>query len=128
MSVVGPSRPTGGDDRGSGTVVVLALIAVVLVLGAGLGLLAGAHGAAGRAQAAADLAALAGASTLPRSGLEVACGIAEETAARNGARATGCVEDEPDVLRVTVSLGTVTGAAVRAARAGPASARGSAGG
>ncbi|WP_449385812.1 Rv3654c family TadE-like protein [Cellulomonas soli] len=121
-------RRWGGpsDDRGSGTVVVVALVAVVLVLGSGLGLLAGAHGATGQAQAAADLAALAGAAALPRSGLEQACAIAEETAARNGARVTACAGDGPQVLRVTVSRDSLGGAAVRSARAGPASARGQA--
>jgi len=56
----------GADDRGSGTVLALALIAVVLVAAAAIGLLAGAQAARSQAQSGADLAALAGATQLAR--------------------------------------------------------------
>lgn len=115
--------PDVDTDRGSGTVLALALVAVVLLLGGALALLAGAHGAAGRAQAAADLAALAGAGVLPREGTSAACGVAEETAARNGARMVRCEPDGADVLRVDALVAAGAGEATRSARAGPASAR-----
>jgi hypothetical protein len=129
-------------DRGSGTVMALALIAVVLVLTSVIGLLAGAQSARGQAQAAADLAALAGASRLvqdsiAQSGTHVhagsgsvgtsaeraACMIADEAARRNGAQLTGCAVQPGAVLRVTTSRRAMAGLATATARAGPVSAR-----
>jgi hypothetical protein len=74
-SADGPTRgrrrgiTVGARERGSGTVMALALIAVVLVLTSAIGLLAGAQSARAQAQAAADLAALAGASSLVRASI-----------------------------------------------------------
>ena len=55
-----------GDDQGSGTVLLLALVAVTLVVAALLGLLGSAQLGRGRAQTAADLGALAAASRCGR--------------------------------------------------------------
>jgi secretion/DNA translocation related TadE-like protein len=67
-----------------------------------------------RAQAAADLAALAAAARLTL-GTEAACGRASGIAHQMGARVTDCSVDELDVV-VTVNAGR----AGAAARAGPA--------
>ncbi|CAN5416480.1 hypothetical protein BH11ACT1_BH11ACT1_26880 [soil metagenome] len=132
---------TGAGDRGSGTVLALAVIAVVLVMAAALGLLASAEAARGQAQAAADLAALAGASQLVRESVEEsggggagpgvvtaslgsgACVTAAEVSRRNGAQLTGCVAEPGGVLRVSTSRRSAAGTATARARAGPQSAR-----
>ena len=73
------------------------LLVVALAVGAAEGLVV-AHR---RAQAAADLAALAGASALARG--EDRCAIAATVAAANGARLTACLPAGREVL-VTVSV------------------------
>lgn len=125
-------------DEGSGTVLVVALLAVAVVLAAALGTLGRAQVARGRAQAAADLAALAaaGAVAVPP-GVPVApaaieaadpCGRAVATAERNGARVTSCAAGADGVVSVRVSVdggrGPLALTATARARAGPASARG----
>ncbi|HEX5331690.1 MAG TPA: pilus assembly protein TadG-related protein [Cellulomonas sp.] len=119
----------------------LAVIAVVLVMTAALGLLAGAQAARGQAQAAADLAALAGASQLVREAVAesggggagpgvisaslgtAACGTAAEVSRRNGAQLTACVAEPGGVLRVATSRRSAAGVATARARAGPREAR-----
>ncbi|MGV8976817.1 MAG: pilus assembly protein TadG-related protein [Cellulomonas sp.] len=129
------------DDRGSGTVLALAVIAVVVLMATALGLLAGARAARGQAQAAADLAALAGASQLLRAAVEesggpgagpglttdrtwsAACATAAEASRRNGAQLTSCECGPGGVLRVATSRRSAVGVATARARAGPRSAR-----
>ncbi|WP_448062189.1 Rv3654c family TadE-like protein [Cellulomonas hominis] len=111
----------GGPDRGSGSVLALALIAVLLVVALALGMVSGALSARGTAQTAADLAALAGAEAA-RSGVS-ACGRAKAAAARNGAALVECVAGDRGVVRVTTSRPSVLGTATARARAGPAGAR-----
>ncbi|MCL3861374.1 Rv3654c family TadE-like protein [Actinotalea sp. K2] len=126
------------DDRGSGTVLALALVAVILVLAAGLGTLGAAQRARLGAQSAADLAALAAAGTIalppgvtrgtaPTVGTEdpavAACAVAAEVVARNRARLTGCEVRSGEVVELEVARDTVVGTATASARAGPASAR-----
>lgn len=106
-----------GRDRGSASVLVLALVAVTVALATLLGLLASAHAARGRAQAAADLAALAGAQRALTGG--AACGLAREVAARNGAVLDRCHELPGAVVEVAASVPGVWGVATAAARAGP---------
>ncbi|WP_369830179.1 Rv3654c family TadE-like protein [Mycobacterium sp. E1747] len=72
-----------------------------------------------RAQAAADLAALAAAARLP-SGAEAACAHATAVARRMRADDAGCAVDGLDVV-VTVRIAVFGRAASAAARAGPAS-------
>lgn len=74
-----------------------------------------------RAQAAADLAALAAAHRVP-AGRTTACGGAESLAAAMGASVTRCELDHLDVfLTVQVHTGTrLGGVAVATAKAGPA--------
>ena len=122
---------TTGSDRGAGTVLVVALVAVAGVLAAtlalvGQGLLAGA-----RARSAADLAALAGATVIavpagltvtdPRAG-DLACTAAADAAGRNGAAVTGC-EVSGAVVTVTVGVRGPGGEILATARAGPATGR-----
>ena len=119
------TRPrTGrGDDRGSGTVLLLALVAVLLVVAALLGLLASAQLARGRAQTAADLGALAGAAHLLAGRVGDPCAVAGQAVRRNGGTLAACTDDGRGVLTVRVVVQTATGPASAWARAGPASAR-----
>ncbi len=72
-----------------------------------------------RAQAAADLAALAGAGRLP-AGPEAACARAVAVTRAMGTAEASCVVDDLDVV-VTVRVAVRGGAASAAARAGPVS-------
>ena len=111
------------DERGSGTVLVLVIIAVLLAMAVCAGGLIQAQAAAGRSRAAADLAALGGATALSSI---VAPGDPCEAASRvarvNGAEVTTCsVTGEDVVVEVSVEarvLG-VSRPAVSSARAGP---------
>ncbi|WP_298459186.1 Rv3654c family TadE-like protein [uncultured Cellulomonas sp.] len=119
-------RPGHGDERGSGTVLVLGLVAVALVLLVGVAALAGAERARSAAQSAADLAALAAAARLadPGGTGAAACAVAREVAGRNGARLTGCRPgaDGAVVVSTARSAGS-PGTATARARAGPADLR-----
>ncbi len=77
-------------ERGSASIVVAAIVAVVVVLGLGAADLARVLVASSRAQTAADAAALGAAQELAiPSGLDPA-GVAAEYAARNGAELVAC--------------------------------------
>jgi secretion/DNA translocation related TadE-like protein len=110
------------DQRGAATVLVMAMAGVLLLLGAGLGVVAALVVAHRTAQSAADLAALAGATAAGRGG--DACGAAAEVAVANSSRLTGCATDGR-VVEVSVSaagprwLGQAADLTARA-RAGPA--------
>ena len=111
-------------ERGSATVWVLAL-AAVLALVATAAVLAGmAAVARHRAAGAADLAALAAAGRHVL-GDRTACSVAAEVAAGNGARLSGCGVAADGVVevevQVTVRLGRLgVHTAIGRARAGPA--------
>ena len=111
------------DDRGSATLVAVAMVAVLLsVTGAGA-YVGSAVVARHRAQAAADLAALAAAAGLP-SGATAACARAAAVAHAMRVDDTRCETDGLDVV-VTVRVGFAApsvfgGTAMAAARAGPA--------
>lgn len=121
LSRSGQRWTAGPDDRGSGTVVALVVVLVVGVLLGGIALLGQAHLARGTAQAAADLGALAGATARRHS--EDVCAVAAATVAHNGAELAACELLDSGVVRVSVRVSTVAGAASADARAGPASAR-----
>lgn len=110
-------------ERGSGTVLALGIIGVLLAIAVAVSGLIQAQAAAGRARAAADLSALAGATAL-NSVLAPAdpCPTAGRVAQANGAALESCVVDGEDVV-VTVSVHTtvlgVPRQAQAAARAGP---------
>ena len=115
--------PSDAVDRGSATVwAAITVAALVAVLSAVLGLV-GAVGGRHRAEAAADLAALAAAGQAMR-GEAVACRRAGDVAAGSGGRVVLCrVRGVEAVVEVEVALrATVFGAmtARARARAGPA--------
>jgi len=119
---------TRRHERGSGTVLVTAAVAVVLLLGvAGLQVGAAAS-AAHRARSAADLSALAAASAL-QEGRADPCGHAVLLAGRNSARVVDCRlgPDDSVLVRVTTDLELawpgLSRTAAASARAGPADAR-----
>ena len=126
-----PAAHRRGAERGAGTVMALAIIAVLLVLAVGVVGLIQAQAAAGRARLAADLAALGGATAL--SSLVAPgdpCAVAGTVAQANGATLTGCTVDGEDVT-VHVAVGVrvlgVGRTAAASARAGPAEPPGAAG-
>lgn len=121
-------------DRGSGSVLVVGAVAVLLVVGSAALVLVGVVRATHEARSAADLAALAGAQRLATGSSSMqACAGAARIAAGNGARLSRCVADEGSgevVVEVTVEQTTsaagapadgprVWGPATGRARAGP---------
>ena len=76
------------DERGSATLLVVAMAGVLVLLGSALAVVTAMVAAHRAAQSAADLAALAGARDVAvgRDG----CATATRIAAANGARLTGC--------------------------------------
>ena len=111
------------DERGSGTVLVLGIIAVLLAMAVCAGGLIQAQAAAGKARSAADLAALGGATALSSI---VAPGDPCEAASRvarvNGAEVTTCSVTGEDVVVEVSAEARVLGVsrpAVSSARAGP---------
>ncbi len=109
-------------ERGASTLVVVSLAGLLLWLGAALGVVAAMVAAHRTAQAAADLAALAGAARLADGG--DACAEAGAVATANGAALTSCAVDDRDV-RVAVEVAGPrwlgqTGDLTAEARAGPA--------
>jgi secretion/DNA translocation related TadE-like protein len=110
------------DQRGSATVLVVAMSGVLLLVGAALGVVVAMVLAHRTAQSGADLAALAGAEATAR-GVD-GCSAAGDVAAANDVRLTGC-QVQGRVVLVTVSasgphwLGQAADLSARA-RAGPA--------
>ncbi|MBX6750926.1 MAG: flp pilus-assembly TadE/G-like family protein [Micromonosporaceae bacterium] len=117
------SKPRGlsRGDRGAASVWVLAVGLAVIVVAQALVVIGSATVARHRAQAAADLAALAAAMKV-LDGESAACARAAEVSARNGASLVACRLDGFDVI-VTVEVAVTGtppwGAARRSARAGP---------
>ena len=120
MTTAGRRRPPG--ERGAATVVVTACLGVVLLVGCALAVVAAMVSAHRAAQAAADLAALAGA-TAARDGGDP-CSAASAIAADNGARLTSCAVAGREVTVEVVVPGPrwlgQTHDLAAAARAGPA--------
>ncbi|QRI76280.1 MULTISPECIES: Rv3654c family TadE-like protein [Rhodococcus] len=112
---------TFGDDRGSASVLGC-FVAVALIVVTGLLVQTGAGVATRhRAQAAADLAALAVAGALDR-GSDTACSEADRIAARMRVQVRSCTVDGWDaVVEVAAEVSLPAGRQARAiARAGPA--------
>ena len=101
----------GDAERGSVSIVVVALMAIALVLAMGAADLARVLTGAARAQTAADAAALAAAQELALGSSGSAPGdLAAEYAGRNGAALTGCSCDAGGteaVVTVTVQVGAL---------------------
>lgn len=88
MTVEQQAGERGVGERGAGTILVLTAATVLLTLAVVMAACVGLLHAHRKAQAAADLAALAGASALQKG--EDGCERAEEVAALNGARLVRC--------------------------------------
>lgn len=110
-------------ERGSATVLMLAVIVVALTLALAAAALARAAHARGTAQAAADLAAIAAATAAQRPVGGDPCAVAAHVAAQNGARLDRCAVlaggDVELSTSVAVDLGAFTATASAQARAGP---------
>lgn len=112
----------GHDEAGAASVLTLALLGVLLLVGLGSAGIVAVVAGHRTAQAGADLAALAGAGALQDGG--DACGTAAEIARRNRTTLEGCrVEEWEVVVEVASEVRLLRGqAALRArARAGPVS-------
>lgn len=105
-------------ERGSASIVAVAVLALVVLIGVGVAAVAGFATDRAAARAAADLAALAGAyearAELAGKGGEP-CAVARRTAAENGAVVTGCHVFGDGSVQVSVASGKGTASA----RAGP---------
>ncbi len=100
--------------------VAAAMVAVLLTVTGGVAYLGAAVVARHRAQAAADLAALAAAARVP-AGTETACAQADAVARAMRAHTASCLLDDLDVV-ITIEVSTAGGRwgpARAAARAGP---------
>ena len=97
------------DERGSGTVYALGVIAVLLAAAVGITGLIQAQSATGRARAAADLAAISGATVLSS---VIApgdpCAMAQRVAAANGASVSACSVAWRGRPRIVVGTTTLT--------------------
>lgn len=115
-------RCVGGRDRGSASVLVLAFGLLVILIGAAFAQVGAAVAARHRAQAAADLGALAGAAWAP-AGRSAACSRAAELVIANGATLESCTLDGLDItITATVAVPGLAPPGQRAgssARAGP---------
>ncbi|GAA4419727.1 hypothetical protein GCM10023169_10690 [Georgenia halophila] len=130
------SRDDGGTDasverdRGSGTVLGLTLVAVLIIMTLAVVGLSKAVHARGAAQSGADLAALAAATALHAAGGQARdpCRVADEVAAANGTELTACrvIDENVEVTTGVVVIGEtwpLEGRRLEAhaeARAGPA--------
>ena len=118
------SRALWRSDEGAGSVLTLAVGAVVVVLAVALGLLVRATGAHARAQLVADLSALAAAREAQRAAFGIPgagdpCAKARDAAAHNGGTLSRCSEPRPGQVAVDAMVTTPLGAAHAAALAGP---------
>ncbi|MEP6630778.1 MAG: Rv3654c family TadE-like protein [Lapillicoccus sp.] len=113
----------GRRDRGSGTLLVVGAVGVVLALVVGALGVVSAVVASHRAQSAADLAALAAAGALVRGEAPgAACAVAGRIAARGGGSIASCRTGDDLTVEVLVRVvATVpqVGAATARSRAGP---------
>ncbi len=110
---------TRSNDSGAVTVWVLCAGLVLVLVAAATALAGAAMAARHRAQAAADLAALAGA-LLAWDGEPAACDRAADISARNGAQLVACRLDGLDlVVTAEVTGAAHVGVARASARAGP---------
>lgn len=95
--------PRPRDDAGAVTLLVVALAGLLLLIGSALGVVAAMVVAHRSAQAAADLAAIAGATALQRG--RDPCAAAGEIAGHNGASLRSCEVSGRDVLVDVVVAG-----------------------
>ena len=93
------SRPRSAGDRGAASLLVATCVAVLLTIGAALGVVAALVRSHRSAQSAADLAALAGAAAAQRG--DDACAVAAALARANAAALVTCRVLGDDVARAT---------------------------
>lgn len=109
------------DERGAASLLVVSCVALLLLIGCALGVVAAMVRAHRSAQSAADLAALAGAAAHQRG--DRACVAAGSVAAANGATVDTCSTDGTDVLVIVTVPGPQwlgqTADLTAEARAGP---------
>lgn len=121
-----PARSArGARDQGSGSVVMLALGTVLMLATVGVGSAGQVVAARHRAESAADLSALAAASTALLGGSGAACERAAQVAAAHRAQLVECTVDPDLTTRVVVVEElpeplAVLGPVLGRARAGPA--------
>jgi len=117
---VSAARPR--DETGAATLLVVAMAGVLLMVGSALGVVQAMVVAHRKAQAAADLSALAGAAA--RAQGQEPCPAAETVARRNGAQLVRCQESAGDLIVEVVVTGPrwlgQQGDLTAEARAGPA--------
>jgi secretion/DNA translocation related TadE-like protein len=101
-------RQSCGDQRGSVTIVLVAMLGVVVLLAMGLADVGAVLGAAARAQDAADAAALAAAQEIAMPSGRSPTDVAAEYAARNGTEVTACACD-PASFEATVTVRAAVG-------------------
>ena len=106
------SRRRGGrrDQRGSGTVLMAAIMSVVVALGAAATVVAGYLTSHHQARAAADLAALSGAAAYVKD--KDGCAQARRTARQNGAAVARC-DQVGDAVDFVVTVRVVVEVRVR---------------
>jgi len=90
------SRPQRAEDRGAASLLVATCVALLLTMGAALGVVAALVRSHRSAQSAADLAALAGATARHKG--EDACSVAAALARANAAVLVTCAVLGDDVL------------------------------
>ncbi len=105
-------------DRGAGSILVVALIAVAAAAGLSLASVAHALARSQQVTAAADSAALGAADVLLGWVPGDPCAVAQKVAAAHAARLTECRSEDLTVL-VRVEAGILGMTVVRSARAGP---------
>lgn len=116
----------GSREEGSGTVLALGIVAVLLIMTVTVAGLIGVVSANRRASSAADLSALAAADAYRGLASGDPCEVAKEWAVKNGARLEACIfPDRPETVEVTVAVPvsgpmSVLGPARARARAGAA--------
>ena len=88
-------RGDRADNRGSASLLVVSLTGVLVLLGLASTVMTAAAAAHRQAQSAADLAALAGATTVQRGG--DACAAASGIAVKNRASLVGCAVEGQDI-------------------------------
>ena len=108
----------GSDERGSATLVAVAMMAVLLVITVGVRYLGSAVIARHRAQAAADLAALAAAAACPRRRRGMRTGR-PQWPSRWGRRRADCAVDGLDVVVAVDATAAGSARGTGAGRAGP---------
>lgn len=102
---VGNPASAGSREEGSGTVLALGIVAILLLMTVTVAGLIGVVSANRRASSAADLSALAAADAYRGLAPGDPCKVAEEWAARNGARLEAYTfPDRPETVEVTVAV------------------------